>query len=911
MKRLLSILGLLGLSAGFLASPISALAITDPTYDGPADTNYYADIVVNYNGIMKTEDTTDASDVGIKDVEIGADVDNAFYIGFDEKFDGFIMGFESGEGSDGGAYRIDYYNGSTWSALVAESASGIPGTSNAFTKEWDRPSDWAKTTIPSVRMESGSTSTTDSLYFVKIVITDRYLDTIKASRIGLKVYNLELTLQDELGNAITSHMENTFTSLYDAHYYIHEDAGNGLYKYGFFTTDSATERLYSLEQNADGFVSVDADLYLSKVTEEKLVTMHYAHKISAKDSATSSDVTLTSLTGGTANTSCTISGGDAYCAIPEDEDNSSATAYASGYDSETFTLPNRTANTDDQALTTLGMDASGATPPPTTDDPDLTVNDIYLTGDALEIDVGNQGEGNVLSSDSSVWIYAYIDGNLEYSDSYSYTYFEAHEGHVFTILDGTFDESGETYEVEVCIDATDTVDETDEGDNCRTENLTTSGTSTSDQPDLETNDVYIDSDTGDVMIAVENTGSEDVDNGEIVWIYAYVDGDKEWSRSSTQSSSSNTWLDLDEEETYNIGDLDDLIEGHGSTYEIEVCTDATDTVDEESESNNCMTVDEDSIEEKSPSVSPDDVDLETTDIYLDEDNGDVMVTVENTGGDDVDSGEIVWIYAYVDGDKEWSKSATQSSSTTNWLDEGEEDTYNVGDLDDLIDGHGSTYEIEICVDATETVDGEESESNNCMTVDEDSIEEETDSESCGNFYDINGHWAEDYICDLFDRDVVSGKTSTTYSPNGYVTRAEFLKMVLLNADIDPYAVTSVHYDDVDSHDWFYDYVTYATTEDYVEGYDDGDFKPNNYVTRAEAVTILMRVAEETLYSFDESDIDFWDVDKYDWFAYAVILADDYNIVDGYSDSSFRPYDYIDRGAAAKIVSLAYDEFYAD
>jgi hypothetical protein len=136
-------------------------------------------------------------------------------------------------------------------------------------------------------------------------------------------------------------------------------------------------------------------------------------------------------------------------------------------------------------------------------------------------------------------------------------------------------------------------------------------------------------------------------------------------------------------------------------------------------------------------------------------------------------------------------------------------------------------------------------------------------------------------------------------------------MVLENAGISVDGVSTIHYYDVRTTDWFYDYVTYATDEGYVEGYTDGYFRPNNYVTRAEALTILMRVADETLYDFDESDIDYFDVDVDDWFAYAVILGDEAGIIEGYSDGSFRPNNNIDRASAAKIVSMTYDEYYAD
>ena len=75
------------------------------------------------------------------------------------------------------------------------------------------------------------------------------------------------------------------------------------------------------------------------------------------------------------------------------------------------------------------------------------------------------------------------------------------------------------------------------------------------------------------------------------------------------------------------------------------------------------------------------------------------------------------------------------------------------------------------------------------------------------------------------------------------------------------------------------------------------------------MAILLSIAGEDDEDFDSGDIDFWDVETSDWFAVYVVIATDFDIIEGYSDDSFRPTNDISRAEAAKIVDVAFEEFY--
>ena len=226
----------------------------------------------------------------------------------------------------------------------------------------------------------------------------------------------------------------------------------------------------------------------------------------------------------------------------------------------------------------------------------------------------------------------------------------------------------------------------------------------------------------------------------------------------------------------------------------------------------------------------------------------------------------------------------------------------------------TNYEYKVTKDGYETEYGEFSSDR---THDSDAQVSETvsltegGSECEADFDDIYGHWAEDYITDLYCREVVNGVDHNSFGPSNDATRAEFLKMALLNAGYDVDDADGEEFTDVSSGDWYYEYVSFAYEEGFVEGYRDDTFLPNNRINRAEALVITMRIAGVDEYDVDGDWDEFDDVDSDDWYAYAVETAADEGIVEGYSDGDFKPQNYITRAEVAAISVRTYNEYYSE
>ena len=120
----------------------------------------------------------------------------------------------------------------------------------------------------------------------------------------------------------------------------------------------------------------------------------------------------------------------------------------------------------------------------------------------------------------------------------------------------------------------------------------------------------------------------------------------------------------------------------------------------------------------------------------------------------------------------------------------------------------------------------------------DTAEGNTDETVSVNFPDITGHWAEDDIIELAEMGIVNGYDNGNFGPNDYITRAAITKIALNAFEYDVYEANSA-FTDISDGVWYENYVNSAYEYGVINGYSDGTFKPGNYVNRAEAMKILL------------------------------------------------------------------------
>ena len=120
------------------------------------------------------------------------------------------------------------------------------------------------------------------------------------------------------------------------------------------------------------------------------------------------------------------------------------------------------------------------------------------------------------------------------------------------------------------------------------------------------------------------------------------------------------------------------------------------------------------------------------------------------------------------------------------------------------------------------------------------------------FADVSsGHWVGKYLAVALERRIVP--EDKAFRPSDKATRAEIATMIISSMGkkeqaealtLRPRFSEELTFKDVPSNHWAASFITLANKEEIIKGYEDKTFKPNKSVTRAEAVTMTVRMLEK-------------------------------------------------------------------
>lgn len=158
--------------------------------------------------------------------------------------------------------------------------------------------------------------------------------------------------------------------------------------------------------------------------------------------------------------------------------------------------------------------------------------------------------------------------------------------------------------------------------------------------------------------------------------------------------------------------------------------------------------------------------------------------------------------------------------------------------------------------------------------------------------DVNGHWAETEITILHASGIISGYPDGSFRPDAAVTRAEVVKMLVealrFGGEVRRVSGSPLPalFSDVSGSDWFLPYLVVAFERGLIRGYDDGTFRGNAPVTRAELAVLLERAVpmlpEGGVPGFtDGEQIPPWAFEQ----VASLVKA---GLIRGHDDGSFRP-----------------------
>ncbi len=168
------------------------------------------------------------------------------------------------------------------------------------------------------------------------------------------------------------------------------------------------------------------------------------------------------------------------------------------------------------------------------------------------------------------------------------------------------------------------------------------------------------------------------------------------------------------------------------------------------------------------------------------------------------------------------------------------------------------------------------------------------------FVDIaKTHYAYETIMNLYDRGIISGDGNRIYPEKG-ITGQETAKVALGVAGINVDSTLPIDAPDKDGVDeWAKGYVATAIKEGVIQVYDDGSIQPKRVITRGEMVAIIVRMLGIEV---EGAKAAFKDVDESLSSASYISAAAELGFVNGYEDGSFKPDKGITRAEAFTIYN---------
>ncbi|WP_235941190.1 S-layer homology domain-containing protein [Paenibacillus puerhi] len=112
------------------------------------------------------------------------------------------------------------------------------------------------------------------------------------------------------------------------------------------------------------------------------------------------------------------------------------------------------------------------------------------------------------------------------------------------------------------------------------------------------------------------------------------------------------------------------------------------------------------------------------------------------------------------------------------------------------------------------------------------------------FTDLDGHWSQLEVERLASKRIVEGMSANSFSPDGTLTRAQFVMLLTRALGLDT-AEVQADFTDIASDAWYAGAVGAAMKAQLVEGFDDGGFRPDAVITREQLSVMVMRALKLT------------------------------------------------------------------
>ncbi|MBM7702509.1 5'-nucleotidase C-terminal domain-containing protein [Metabacillus iocasae] len=153
------------------------------------------------------------------------------------------------------------------------------------------------------------------------------------------------------------------------------------------------------------------------------------------------------------------------------------------------------------------------------------------------------------------------------------------------------------------------------------------------------------------------------------------------------------------------------------------------------------------------------------------------------------------------------------------------------------------------------------------------------------------------VLNLHERQIVQG-FGNEFKPYAHVTRAQAAKVIALALELDVKNVKDPMFNDVAKTDWAYSYIAALANKGIVSGYGD-EFRPNAPLSRAQMakmITLAFEFKKEA-----STELPFTDVNSGDWYAEFLTPLVKNKVTTGTTPTTFSPNGHVTRGQMASFV----------
>ena len=193
-------------------------------------------------------------------------------------------------------------------------------------------------------------------------------------------------------------------------------------------------------------------------------------------------------------------------------------------------------------------------------------------------------------------------------------------------------------------------------------------------------------------------------------------------------------------------------------------------------------------------------------------------------------------------------------------------------------------------------------SSSSVSVSTELLEPEADTPAVikPSFDDMIGHWAKSAVDSLVNKGVLNGKEEGKFCPEDYVTREEFVTMIVKAFDLKKEG--TAQFNDISSDRWSYPYISVANALGIVMGNNDM-FMPSLNITRQDMAVIIYRTLQQQGFEPTRGNVDvlFSDYEEISDYAKNSVTMLYYNNLISGDGENFNPHSNATRAEAAQLI----------